>query len=241
MDHACLLVSGDLNAAPGEVVDMPAALCEKLLGEAQRNHDAGLKSYGLLVAEPSVAGHPFHPTDVVFLDSRRNRRNDPAHRSAFHAQGEYFRRYDDAGFVADSADLLAAYRRIDDAGQEPIAMFHTHRRQPANFSLIDYRLHNPSYPWHLIISYRTGRPQLKPFRVDKATVDFGISDGDDLQGSERSYCGPEVRSLNLVVYGNREDLRRCAGILGRATAEAAYRRAPVRVNNRTQAGGASRH
>ena len=74
--------------------------------------------------------------DLVF-DPTRNRRNDPAMRSAFEAQGEYFRAYDDAGFVADAGELLAVHRRLDASGQEAVAAFHVHRRQPANFSLID--------------------------------------------------------------------------------------------------------
>ena len=87
---------------------MPAALCLGLLRQAAGIHRAGLKSYGLLIAEPGAAGYPFTATGVVFLDSRKNRRNDPGHRAAFRAQGDYFRQFDDAGFVADPAELLAA-------------------------------------------------------------------------------------------------------------------------------------
>jgi proteasome lid subunit RPN8/RPN11 len=190
-----------------EAVSMSAEFYTALLQRAQQIHDAGLKSYGMLAAPPSVAGHPFHPTEVVFLDPARNRRNEAVHRSAFHAQGEYFRRYDDAGFVADSVDLLAAYRRLDDEGLEPIAIFHSHRRQPANFSLIDYRLHNPAFAWHLIISFRTGRPRVQPFRVDKPGFDFGISATDDLDGGEQPYLGPEVRPMPLYVYGPTPRIR----------------------------------
>ena len=78
---------GDVDGA----VHMPAALCLGVLRQAAGIHRAGLKSYGLLVAEPGTAGYPFIATGVVFLDARKNRRNDPAHRAAFRAQGEYFR------------------------------------------------------------------------------------------------------------------------------------------------------
>ena len=87
---------------------MPAAVCLGLLRQAAGIHRAGLKSYGLLIAEPGAAGYPFTATGVVFLDSRKNRRNDPGHRAAFRAQGDYFRQFDDAGFVADPTELLAA-------------------------------------------------------------------------------------------------------------------------------------
>src|SRR5215472_9101291 len=64
---------GDVHGA----IDMPAALCLGLLRRAAGIHRAGLKSYGLLIAEPGAAGYPFTATGVVFLDSRKNRRNDP--------------------------------------------------------------------------------------------------------------------------------------------------------------------
>ena len=187
---------------------MPAALCLRLLRQAARIHRAGLKSYGLLVAEPGAPGYPFAATSVVFLDSRKNRRNDPGHRAAFRAQGDYFRQFDDAGFVADPAELLAACRAIEDSGREIVAPFHSHRRQPANFSLIDYRLHNPAFAWHLIISLRDRRPVVQPFRVLKELSDFGISDQDSCQGSELAYQGPEVEPLALVAHGPRSAVDR---------------------------------
>ena len=191
------------QSAPTEstgVVTMPAELYRRLLRRAQELHAAGLKGFGLLVGDPSAQGHPFRPTDVVLFDPRRNRRNEPHNRAAFHAQGTYFRRYDDAGFVADPADLLVAWRQIEDAGLEPVAPFHVHRRQPANFSLIDYRLHNPAFSWHLIISLRNpSQPVIQPFRVTKDPADFGIGEHDAREGSELSYRGPEVGPLELVL------------------------------------------
>jgi proteasome lid subunit RPN8/RPN11 len=189
-------------------VRMSAELCRGLLGQARRIHAAGLKSYGLLTSDPDTAGYPFDVADVVFLDPARNRRNDAGNRAAFHAQGEYFRRFDDAGFVADPGELLAASRRIEDAGQQIVAVFHTHRRQPANFSTIDYRLHNPAFPWHLIICLRNpARPVLQPFRVDKPETDFGISETDQRTNSELSYPGPQVTPIPLLVSGPDTDLR----------------------------------
>jgi proteasome lid subunit RPN8/RPN11 len=225
MDSTLVQLCTAVDSVAEASVEMPAELCLKLLDQAQRIHDTGLKSYGLLVAPSGGPGDPLRPTDVIFFDPTRNRRNEPAQRSAFHAQGEYFRRYDDAGFVADPAELLAAYRRIDDAGLEPVAVFHSHRRQPANFSLIDYRLHNPAFPWHLIISFRTGRPVLQPFRVDKPDLSFGISGTDNLEGSEQAYVGDEVRPLGLVIAGRRADVRDCTAALAPVSPDAGERAA----------------
>ena len=90
-DAAPAVVSLRRGADVQGAVTMPAALCLGLLRQAAGIHRAGLKSYGLLVAEPGAAGYPFTATGVVFFDPRKNRRNDPGYRAAFHAQGDYFR------------------------------------------------------------------------------------------------------------------------------------------------------
>ena len=155
------------------------------------------------------------------MDSRHNRRNDPAHRAAFRAQGEYFRQFDDAGFVADPAELLAVWRAIVDSGRQVVAPFHSHRRQPANFSLIDYRLHNPAFGWHLIISLRDPRrPVLQPFAVHKQLSDFGISDRDACQDSQLAYPGPEVRPLALTAHGAHRAIRQLTTTLAAADGRA---------------------
>jgi proteasome lid subunit RPN8/RPN11 len=186
-----------INAAAPTVV-MATAMTDRLLRRIREVHAAGLKSYGLLVADPAEPTFPYRATDVVFFDPLRNRRNEPGMRAAFHAQGEYFRAYEDAGFVADPAEVLAVDRELQERGLEPVAMFHTHRRQPANFSHIDYRLHNPAYPWHLIISMTDAQPVLRAFEVRKTLDDFGIDPDDANEGSECDYPGPEVTPLAIV-------------------------------------------
>jgi proteasome lid subunit RPN8/RPN11 len=175
-------------------------LLDRFLTEVGTVHAAGLKSFGLFVADPSAPRFPFCATDVVFFDPGKNRRNDPGIRPAFEAQGSYFRSYDDAGFVADSGEVLRVHRSLEARGLEPVAMFHSHRRQPANFSYIDYRLHNPAYPWHLIISLRNARrPVLSAFEVRKDLADFGIDVSDGNEHSEQAYLGPEVSPLPIVT------------------------------------------
>jgi proteasome lid subunit RPN8/RPN11 len=205
-----------------ETLVLPAEVCHKLLDRAARVHETGLKSYGLFVGDPA---NPLTATDVIFLDSRRNRRNEPGNRAAFEAQGEYFRRYDDAGFVADPADLLRAYRSVEDTGLDFVGVFHSHRRQPANFSSIDFRLHNPAFAWHLIVSYYCGpRPELAAFRVRKTEAQLGISEHDHRQHSERSYEGPEVSPLRLVIDGNPILVAACLSAFSRAGERGSYRR-----------------
>jgi proteasome lid subunit RPN8/RPN11 len=186
-----------------EAVQMPAILHSRLLRRAQELNAAGLKAYGLLVGDPRDPAFPYRAVEVVVLDPRQNRRNEPDHRAAFHAQGSYFRAYEDAGFVADPIDLLRAWQRIEHAGLEPVAAFHVHRRQPANFSSIDYRLHNPAFTWHVIISLRDpAAPDVRPFLVRKNADELGIDEHDDLEGSELSYHGPEVTPLRMVLTGD---------------------------------------
>ena len=189
--------AGSHEDAPEVVV--PRALMDRFLHRVSRVHAAGLKSFGLWVADPADPAFPYRPSDVVFFDPKRNLRNAPGIRDSFHAQGSYFRSYDDAGFVADPAEVLAVDRQLEARGLEPVALFHTHRRQPANFSHIDYRLHNPAYSWHLIVSLRDARqPVLRAFEVRKTLDDFGISPADANEGSEGDYQGPEVTPLTMV-------------------------------------------
>ena len=196
------------RSAPCPEVRLPEPVVDRLLGTTTAVHAAGLKSFGLLLADPADPRFPFVATDVAFFDPTKNRRNDPAMRAAFEAQGTYFRTYDDAGFVADATELLEVYRRLDDADLEAVALFHVHRRQPANFSVIDFKLHNPAYAWHLIISLRDpANPVLAPFAVRKDLgSDVGISPDDHNEGSEQTYPGPEVTRLRLVVAAATDDV-----------------------------------
>ncbi|HEY5846691.1 MAG TPA: hypothetical protein VIT42_07875 [Microlunatus sp.] len=179
---------------------IPATLYTDLLRQAQDLHAAGLKGYGLMLGDPADPHFPYRAVDMVMFDPSRNRRNDRAYQPAFHAQGSYFRQYEDAGFVADPADLYQVWRTAESVGLEPVAPFHVHRRQPCNFSSIDFRLHNPAFRWHLIISSREhGHPVVQPFAVDKAWEDFGIDEDDALEGSELAHGGPEVRPLQLAL------------------------------------------
>jgi hypothetical protein len=214
-----ILDAAPTTSVPTEVVRLPDPVRRRLVDTASAVHAAGLKSFGLLVASPEHPDFPYTASDVVFFDPLRNRRNDPAARAAFEAQGEYFRSYDDAGFVADPAEVLDVFRRLEGAGLEAVAMFHAHRRQPANFSVIDFRLHDPAVAWHLIISLRDPEhPVLRAFAVRKDPADFGISADDRNEDSEQAYDGPEVTPLEVVSPA--EEHYPWAAVFGRAAVPA---------------------
>ncbi len=178
-------------------------------------HVAGLKSYGLFLASPALGADDVCPSDACFFDPANNRRNECEHRAAFEAQGAYFRRHDDAGFVADPREVMALQNRIGRTGEQMVAPFHSHRRQPANFSSIDYRLHNPLFGWHLVVSMRDPKhPRLQTFAIEKPFADYGISDADAIDGEgEVSYEGPEVSPIHLIVEGTAAQLAEVERVL----------------------------
>jgi proteasome lid subunit RPN8/RPN11 len=185
-------------------------------------HAGGFKAFGLF-ATPAEGGRDHVPSDVYFLDPTRNQRNHEAHRPTFEAQGAYFRRHHDAGFVADPADVRELEERARREGQVLVAPFHSHRRQPANFSLVDYRLHNPLFGWHLVVSMRDpARPDVQPFVVEKPLEAFGLDDARVVDGEgERDYIGGEVRPVTLLVEGRSHELERVQRLLDGGLAPAA--------------------
>lgn len=199
MSTSSLPSSASRPVATDRQVLLSGGLLDRFLTQVATVHATGLKSFGLFVADAAAPRFPYCATDVIFFDPTSNRRNDPAIRPAFEAQGSYFRSYDDAGFVADPDEVLAVHRSLEARGLEPVGMFHSHRRQPANFSYIDYRLHNPAFPWHLIVSLRDAhRPMLAAFEVRKNFADFGIDGSDRHEHSERAYPGAEVSAIQIV-------------------------------------------
>jgi len=80
------LVPAPRAAARCQDVRLSEQLFARLLGTTTAVHAAGLKSFGLLLADPLDPDFPFVATDVAFFDPMKNRRNDPAMRAAFEAQ-----------------------------------------------------------------------------------------------------------------------------------------------------------
>jgi hypothetical protein len=200
-----IVVSNESDGS-GRLVAMEASLFTSFMHRIVAVHSMGLKSYGVFLARPDA--HELRPSEVHFFDPRNNRRNEADNRAAFEAQGAYFRRHHDAGFVVDAREVLALQNRARRDGLVTVAPFHTHRRQPANFSIIDYRLHNPLFSWHLVVSMRTPHePRLQPFLIDKPLDSYGIESDVVVEGDgEESYAGPEVRPIVLVVEGATAEL-----------------------------------
>ena len=139
------------------------------------------KSFGYLVCG-GISGTARQPTD--FLLFQENIRNDEGWREEFESRGRYFVDHPDAGFVATAQESFAVHQYMQKAGLSEIAVFHTHRRHPGNFSNVDYDLHTSRFGslWHLIISLRN--PAMPQFRA------FDVTAGG-------------VRELDVVVEGGR--------------------------------------
>jgi formylglycine-generating enzyme required for sulfatase activity/proteasome lid subunit RPN8/RPN11 len=120
------------------------------------------KSFGYLVSDNGKS----LVTDFLLFE--HNDRNDGRWRGEFESRGRYFVKYRDAGFVATPEETWRIQKEMWSRGLVEVAVFHTHRRHPANFSNIDYDLHLSrfaSFP-HVIISLRNAsQPQLRAFSV----------------------------------------------------------------------------
>lgn len=118
------------------------------------------KSFGYLLASDKSA--PIE--DFVLFEG--NLRNSASWRPEFERRGAYFRENPDAGFVATEADALRVQREIWNRQLVEVAVFHTHRRHPVNFSSVDYELHISRFPslLHVVISLRNlSYPRLGAF------------------------------------------------------------------------------
>jgi proteasome lid subunit RPN8/RPN11 len=153
-----------LNDAPESIV-LPPGLVERLVGRIQERFPE--KSFGYLLSESD----PRHPVDFVLFHD--NIRNDDDWQGHFHSYGRYFVEHDDAGFVATPEESWRIQKEIWDRGLVEVGVFHSHQRHPANFSGIDYDLHQRRFEtlWHLIVSLRNPElPQLRAFSVSRGGV-----------------------------------------------------------------------
>jgi len=151
--------------ARNDSVLFPLALRDRLLDTVTARYPQ--KSFGYLVAGPESN----HPVDFVLFD--QNIRNDEEWRDEFESRGRYFVEHPDAGFVATPAESWRVQKYLFQRNLREVAVFHTHRRHPGNFSDIDYDLHISRFTllWHLIVSLRNVEmPQLRPFDVSPAGV-----------------------------------------------------------------------
>jgi proteasome lid subunit RPN8/RPN11 len=125
------------------------------------------KSFGYLLSD----GDPRRAKDFLLFEE--NLRNGPDWRGEFESWGRYFVDHDDAGFAASPEEAWRAQKKLWARGLVEVAVFHSHRRHPANFSRIDYELHVERFEalWHLIISMRNPhRPQVRAFAVSRERV-----------------------------------------------------------------------
>ncbi|EKU99240.1 hypothetical protein Lepto7375DRAFT_1263 [Leptolyngbya sp. PCC 7375] len=203
LQRTVVSLNTDKNS-PG--INMSAELFLQFLSEASKHHAIGLKSFGVFLSP--LHSSEYSPNNVIFCNSKENRRNSPDNRAVFEAQGAYFRKHDDAGFVADSKDMLHIDETAHHLRSVPVGLFHSHRRQPANFSLVDYKLHNPLFPWHLVISLSDPEhPVVQVFLVEKSFDDFGLEADNFIEDEgELPYDGFEVKTARLLVEGTAQQV-----------------------------------
>ncbi|SDP40238.1 formylglycine-generating enzyme family protein [Lentzea jiangxiensis] len=118
------------------------------------------KSFGYLVAPRGES----RPHDFIGFEG--NVRNSARWKHGFESRGQYFVDHPDAGFVAAEDESWRVQKMLQENDLHEVAVFHTHRRHPGNFSVIDYDLHTSRFDsmWHLIISLRNpDQPQLRAF------------------------------------------------------------------------------
>ena len=75
------------------------------------------------------------------------------------------------GFVFDSAEWLRVYRDIDDADEEPLAVYHSHTMTEAYPSRTDIRWSaTAGFPHWLLVSTRTDEPEIRSYIIDDGVV-----------------------------------------------------------------------
>ena len=75
------------------------------------------------------------------------------------------------GFVFDSAEWLRVYREIDDADEEPLAVYHSHTATEAYPSRTDVRWSaTAGFPHWLLVSTRSHELELRSFTISEGVV-----------------------------------------------------------------------
>jgi formylglycine-generating enzyme required for sulfatase activity/proteasome lid subunit RPN8/RPN11 len=179
----------------GHQVVLRPALRERLLRTIQQRLPR--KSFGFLISSEESGT----PEDFVLFEG--NIRNSEVWKPQFEAYGRYFVQHDDAGFVALPEECWRLQKAIWKRGMAEVGVFHSHLRHPANFSQIDYELHNQRFHnlWHLIISVRNPEfPQMRAFDVSAEGVHELTIASDDVQTVPKTPCrgaDPKLRDQAL--------------------------------------------
>ena len=189
------------GVGPADHIRISKDLYAALVEEVRRRHPA--KAFGYFISDLDT----MTPTDFVLFED--NERNSTQWRPRFEAYGDYYRNHDDAGFVAPPEEAWRLQKLIRERGMVEVGVFHSHNRHPANFSRIDFELHNQCFDslWHLLVSVRNPElPVLRaydvapggirelPVRVDGIT-ESAPADGDALSRDQIVLQAGEVLGL----------------------------------------------
>ncbi len=75
------------------------------------------------------------------------------------------------GFVFDSQEWLRVYRDIDDADEEPLAVYHSHTATEAYPSRTDVRWSaTAGFPHWLLVSTRSAELELRTYTIEDGVV-----------------------------------------------------------------------
>ena len=108
-----------------------------------------------------------NPTDfVIFEEDIRD-----AWKDTFEEYGNYYKRNEDAGFLASPEETWEIEKRIMKKKQHKVGVFHSHQRHPPIFSRVDVDLHPEPNLWHLIIALKNiEMPQIKIFKFEGTKI-----------------------------------------------------------------------
>lgn len=116
------------------------------------------KAFGIFLSEKK-GGNPVEY--IIFSEDIRNEWKD-----LFENYGNYYKRNEDAGFLATPEETYRIEKYIRSKGLHKVGVFHSHQRHPAIFSKVDVDLHPEKGLWHIIISLRNlEMPQVKAFEI----------------------------------------------------------------------------
>jgi proteasome lid subunit RPN8/RPN11 len=124
------------------VIELPASMVEAIVAHARRDHPD--ECCGVIAGRDGAATRLFE---------MENAERSPT------------------GFVFDSGEWLRVYREMDDADEEPLAVYHSHTATEAYPSRTDITWSKTAgFPHWVLVSTRSEELELRSFTIDAGVV-----------------------------------------------------------------------